>query len=169
MRPFIDTEDMQFMTSKTYIVRPAAESDRAQWEPLWQGYLEFYQSSLEPEITDLLWRRILDPDDGIQCRVAETSGGELAGLVHFFPHPHTWYADPVCYLNDLFVNPRIRGGGIGRALIDAVIDEAKRRQWAEVYWHTQHHNAIARGLYDKITGGTDGFVNYTIDISRYHQ
>lgn len=155
------------MTSNSYRIRPAAEADRAQWDPLWQGYLEFYQSRLAPEVTDLLWRRILDPDHGIQCRIAETSGGELSGLVHFFPHSHTWYADPVCYLNDLYVNPEIRGGGIGRALIEAVLDEAKRRGWAEVYWHTQHHNTVARGLYDKITGGTDGFVNYAIDLSRY--
>ncbi len=37
--------------------------------------------------------------------------------------------------------------------------------WSEVYWHTQNHNSVARGLYDKITGGTDGFVNYTIDVA----
>lgn len=152
------------MTSKAFTIRPADDADRAQWEPLWQGYLAFYESSLAPEITDLLWRRILDPDHDIQGRVAENSGGELLGLVHFFPHSHTWHAGPVCYLNDLYVNPQIRGGGIGRALIEAVIEEAKRRDWAEVYWLTQQHNAVARGLYDKITGGTDGFVNYSIDM-----
>ena len=155
------------MTSNALRIRPPAESDRAQWEPLWQGYLEYYESSLADEVTEELWRRIIDPDHPIQCRLAESADGELTGLVHFFPHPHTWYADPVCYLNDLFVAPKIRGGGIGRALIEAVIDEAKRRRWAEVYWHTQHHNAVARGLYDKITGGTDGFVNYCIIMSKY--
>jgi GNAT superfamily N-acetyltransferase len=154
------------MTANNFRIRPAVEGDRAQWEPLWQGYLEFYESSLAPAVTDTLWRRILDPDHEIQCRVAAAGGGELAGLVHFFPHAHTWYADPVCYLNDLYVNPEIRGGGVGRALIEAVIEEAKRRKWAEVYWHTQQHNAVARGLYDKITGGTDGFVNYTVDLSK---
>jgi hypothetical protein len=49
-------------------------------------------------------------------------------------------------------------------LIDAVIDAARQQGWAEVYWHTQSLNTIARGLYDKITGGTDGFINYTIDV-----
>ena len=43
-----------------------------------------------------------------------------------------------------------------------MVDEAREQNWAEVYWHTQQHNQVARGLYDKITGGTDGFVNYAI-------
>ena len=154
------------MTSPDYQIRPAFESDRIQWDPLWRGYLEFYQSRLADEITNLLWQRIMDPEHEIQCRVAESGSGDLVGLVHFFPHAHTWYASPVCYLNDLFVSPGIRGGGIGKMLIDAVIDEAIRQGWAEVYWHTQSHNTVARGLYDKITGGTDGFVNYTIDVAR---
>lgn len=152
------------MSSTRYNIRPATEADRAQWDPLWQGYLEFYESSLTATVTDLLWQRIMDPAHEIQCRVAEAVSGQLVGLVHFFPHAHSWYANPVCYLNDLFVSSEIRGGGIGRLLIDAVVDEARLQGWREVYWHTQNQNSVARGLYDKITGGTDGFVNYTIDI-----
>ena len=111
------------MNSNAFTIRPPAAGDRARWEPLWQGYLEFYQSSLADEVTELLWQRILDPAHEIRGLVAETDDG-LVGLVHFFPHAHTWYAEPVCYLNDLFVSPSLRGGGIGRALIAAVVDEA---------------------------------------------
>ena len=152
----MSTDDLQ--------IRSALDSDREQWDDLWRGYLSFYASSLATEVTNLLWQRIHDPAHEIQCRVA-ASDGNLLGLVHFFPHAHTWYANPVCYLNDLFVRPQIRGGGIGAGLVEAVVAEAKQRGWAEVYWHTQHHNTVARGLYDKITGGTDGFVNYTIDLA----
>ena len=154
------------MASKDYQIRPATSTDRQQWDLLWQGYLRFYDSILTPEITDILWQRIIDPAHEFQARVASAEDGSLVGLVHFFPHAHTWYPNPVCYLNDLFVLPDIRGGGIGKSLIEAVIDEAKLRQWREVYWHTQQNNTVARGLYDKMTGGTDGFVNYTIDMAR---
>ena len=153
------------MATDDYQIRGALDSDREQWGDLWQGYIRFYESTLTAEVSDLLWQRIHDPAHEIQCRVAAASDGTLLGLVHFFPHAHTWYADPVCYLNDLFVRPQIRGSGLGAELIEAVIVEAKRQRWAEVYWHTQHHNTVARVLYDKITGGTDGFVNYTIDLS----
>jgi len=155
------------MASTQFTIRSAISSDRAQWNPLWQGYLEYYESSLADEVTDLLWQRIVDPAREIQCRLAAADDGSLVGLVHFFPHAHTWYINPVCYLNDLFVLPGIRGGGIGKMLIEAVVDEARRQNWSEVYWHTQHFNSVARGLYDKLTGGTDGFVNYSIEVASY--
>ena len=155
------------MSTADHQIRCAFDSDRDQWDELWQAYISFYESSLTAEMTDLLWQRIHDPSHAIQCRVAAAGDGNLLGLVHFFPHAHTWYANPVCYLNDLFVRPQIRGGGIGAGLIDAVEAEAKQQGWAEIYWHTQHNNTVARGLYDKVTGGTDGFVNYTIDVSNW--
>jgi GNAT superfamily N-acetyltransferase len=115
------------MKSTTYQIRPATAADRAQWDPLWQGYLGFYETTLAPEVTDLLWQRILDPAHEIECRLAAAADASLAGLVHYFPHAHTWYANPVCYLNDLFVLPGIRGGGIGKLLIEAVNKEAGAR------------------------------------------
>lgn len=154
------------MSNDEYRIRHPRDSDRDQWNDLWQGYLHFYESSLTAEVTDLLWHRIHDPSHEIECRVAVAGEERLLGLVHFFAHAHTWHASPVCYLNDLFVRPEIRCGGIGEKLIHAVVDAARTRGWAEVYWHTQHFNSVARGLYDKVTGGTDGFVNYSISIAR---
>lgn len=153
------------MHASSYRIRAVTAADRKPWDPLWQGYLRFYESSLPDQTTDLLWQRILDPDHEIECRVAaEDDTAALLGLVHFFPHAHTWQASRVCYLNDLYVSPAARCGGIGKALIEAVIDEARERGWAEVYWMTQEHNAVARGLYDKLTGGNDGFVTYMVDV-----
>jgi GNAT superfamily N-acetyltransferase len=51
-------------------------------------------------------------------------------------------------LEDLFVDETIRGQGIGRALIDAVLDEAKKRGCSRVYWNTDETNQTARKLYD---------------------
>ena len=53
-----------------------------------------------------------------------------------------------------------------RALIEAVVAEANQRGWAEVFWHTQHDNSVARSLYDKIAGGIDGFVKYTLILHK---
>jgi GNAT superfamily N-acetyltransferase len=153
------------MTTGKFQIRSVTAADRTSWEPLWLAYIEFYQSTMPDDKTEVLWQRILDPAHEIQCRVAQDEQG-LIGLVHFFPHAHTWFKSQVCYLNDLFVSPTVRSGGTGAALIAAVVEEAENQGWAEVYWHTQDFNTVARGLYDKITGGTDGFVNYTIEISK---
>jgi GNAT superfamily N-acetyltransferase len=147
-------------------IRPACQNDRPQWDPLWRDYIRFYESMMTDEQTETLWQRIHDPENAIQCRVAEDSqAGKLVGMVHFFPHASTWNINPVCYLNDLFVSNEIRGAGIGEALINAVVEEARDQGWEEVYWLTQNHNSVARGLYDKLTGGSEGFVNYSINTS----
>lgn len=148
----------------SFSIRPAQPSDREQWQPLWEAYLVFYESVLPPESTDRLWKRIQDPNHGIQCLVAESTEEPeiLLGMVQFFPHDHTWEETQVCYLQDLYVNEAIRGGGIGAALIQAVEDTAKDNDWKFVYWQTKNDNTRARGLYDKLTGGANGFITYRL-------
>lgn len=155
------------MSSFSYTIRCPKTNDKAQWEPLWRDYIKFYESELSDEVTELLWQRIHDDLHPINCFVAENDfTGELIGLVHYIPHPSTWNARLYCYLEDLFVAPSIRGNGLGEALIKAVSDEARKQNWSDVYWHTQENNHQARGLYDKITGGTDGFICYRIESDK---
>lgn len=149
----------------TITIRQPRASEFNSWQPLWQQYLEFYQSGdLDSRLTDLLWQRIHDEQHEFACFVAENEQGDLVGLVHFFPHSNTWYKQPVCYLEDLFVAPVVRGLGVGEQLINAVIKTSEDNSWASVYWHTQCHNEVARGLYDKVTGGNDGFVKYSMAV-----
>jgi len=150
------------------IIRKPAEDDFSQWKALWQSYLVFYQTKLPSENTRVLWQRIVDPRHKFQCLAAVESEdrGQLIGLVHFFPHEDTWEVPPVGYLEDLFVKPEFRGKGYGRALIEAVVEEAKNRGWASVYWQTKHDNVTARKLYDALTGGTEGFVTYRMLLRR---
>ncbi|HEU0317849.1 MAG TPA: GNAT family N-acetyltransferase, partial [Solirubrobacteraceae bacterium] len=65
-----------------------------------------------------------------------------------------------CYLEDLFVARAARGGGAGRALIEAVYAAADARGADRVYWHTQEFNAPARSLYDTV-GRRTSFIVYT--------
>lgn len=143
----------------TVAVRPLAASDRAAWEPLWQGYLVFYEQDLEPSVTDETWRRLLDPSVDMHglCSVGES--GALTGIAHFLYHPVTWSIAPRCYLEDLFVAEAARGIGAGRALIEAVYAHADTRGADQVYWLTQDFNAEARRLYDRVARATP-FIKY---------
>ena len=69
---------------------------------------------------------------------------------------------PVCYLQDLFVDPALRAGGVGRQLIDWLVAEMKRQNWSRLYWNTRENNYRARGLYDKYTPHS-GFLRYVIN------
>jgi GNAT superfamily N-acetyltransferase len=143
----------------SFLVRDISSADQAQWTPLWQGYLDFYEmSGLSPEITENTWRRFLDPSEPVHALVAEADG-KLLGLVHYVFHRNTWCLEDVCYLEDLFTAASARGRGVGRALIEAVYAKALERKASRVYWLTQESNKTAQALYDKVASRTE-FIQY---------
>lgn len=139
-------------------IRPLAANDRAAWEPLWAGYLTFYRTDLSPEISDTAFARLTGGDPSMFAFAAEQNGA-MIGIVHCVMHPATWAIGPYCYLEDLFVSPDVRGGGVGRALIEAVYAQADARKAARVYWLTHESNATARKLYDTLATHA-GFIQY---------
>nr|WP_299503910.1 GNAT family N-acetyltransferase [uncultured Rhizobium sp.] len=147
----------------THTIRDANPADEAQWRRLWAGYLTFYKVELEPAVTDSTWKRIIDPASPVSMRVVE-QGGTLAGFAIHLLHPSTWVMNNDCYLEDLYLDPAFRGQGLGRALLDDLVDMAKTNGWSRLYWHTDEGNATARKLYDSYVK-TDGHVRYRMRIS----
>jgi GNAT superfamily N-acetyltransferase len=148
------------------LVRPVRQSDHAGWKPLWDGYNAFYGRSgptaLPNEITETTWRRFFDPAEPVFALVAEDAG-RLLGLTHYLFHRSTTRIEPTCYLQDLFTAPAERGRGIGRALIQAVFEQARSAGISRVYWQTQDSNAAGRLLYDKVARHA-GFIVYSAEI-----
>jgi GNAT superfamily N-acetyltransferase len=85
--------------------------------------------------------------------------GALAGITHYLFHESGWTMTPVCYLQDLFVDPAVRGTGGGRHLIEAVAQAALAAGSTRLYWLTQTQNEVARQLYDRLARHT-GFIRY---------
>lgn len=146
-----------------YQIRSPKDSDRSEWEVLWNEYLIFYESTIPQAHTDTLWARIFDDDHPIRGFVAERKvDSRLIGIVHFFPHLDTWEIRPVCYLQDLYVAKDARLNTVGSSLIRRVQEYSERENWVFVYWQTMHDNHIARKMYDKLTGGTTGSITYQL-------
>lgn len=143
----------------TYEIRDFRDTDRAEWEKLWQGYLTFYETDVPAAVTELTWRRLRDPEAPILGFCAAQPDGRLLGIVHYLFHPVTWAAGPRCYLEDLFTSAEARGKGIGRALIEAVYAAADKRGADQVYWLTAETNTTARALYDRVAKSTP-FIKY---------
>jgi GNAT superfamily N-acetyltransferase len=143
----------------TFTIRPLVATDRPQWRDLWRGYLDFYKADVPDNVTELTWRRLLDPEAPILGFCAAGDDDRLLGIVHYLFHPVTWAAGPRCYLEDLFTAPEARGQGVGRALIEAVYAAADARGADQVYWLTQEFNTTARRLYDQVAIATP-FIKY---------
>ncbi len=140
-------------------IRPIEPRDRAEWERLWTAYLDFYETSVAPAVYEASFTRLLgnDPHD-FHGLIAEVDG-KPAGLVHYLFHRHMWKIENVCYLQDLYADPDMRGQGVGRKLIEAVYAAADDAGCPSVYWLTQDFNATARKLYDRI-GRLTPFIRY---------
>jgi len=147
----------------TISVRPLKAEDKSRWLELWQGYLTFYETSLSSEQTELTWNRLMDSNYGVFGLMAEKDGA-MVGITHFMFRPSTWAPKDYCYLEDLFVDPTIRGGGAGRALISRVIELAKEHGAGRVYWTTKESNAQARILYDSFIKVSE-FVQYRFPLN----
>jgi GNAT superfamily N-acetyltransferase len=139
-------------------IRAISLDDRAIWERLWTGYLEFYKTSVPRETYDVTWARLNDPNEPVHLLGAYVDG-ELAGIVHYLFHRSCWSPGDYCYLQDLFVAEDARKLGLGRALIEAVEAEARAAGASRVYWLTHESNATARALYDKLAENL-GFIQY---------
>lgn len=142
----------------TVTVRPLDVKDEARWRELWAGYLEFYKiPDLDPKTTDNTWAMLCGAREDVFGLVAEVDG-DVVGLVHGVVHANTWVTTPICYLEDLFVDPGARGQGAGRALVEALVARAQANGMAQVYWRTADDNP-ARKLYDQLATKID-FVTY---------
>lgn len=147
------------------ILRPIVPSDKTAWRELWHDYCAFYEQTLAPETTQTLWARLLDADTPVNALVAvRTDTNAVVGFAHYVLHPHTWSDKPLCYLEDLYVSPEVRGQNIGHALISHLAETGTTNGWGRVYWHTETGNAPARRLYDRFAPADD-FVRYTITLS----
>jgi GNAT superfamily N-acetyltransferase len=139
-------------------IRPLQRDDHAAWLPLWRGYQAFYEADIPAGVTALTFERLLDPAEPMAGALA-WDGADAVGLVHRIRHRSCWTAGAYCYLQDLFVSPRARGGGVGSKLIEHVYEAARREGCSRVHWLTQESNATARLLYDSLAERS-GFIQY---------
>jgi GNAT superfamily N-acetyltransferase len=142
-------------------IRPVAATERKQWEPLWLGYLAFYEKSVPAAVTDFTWARVVEGRE-IEALIA-WEGERALGLVQYFLHPSTWNMGGNVYLQDLFVVPEARGKRIGRRLIAAVTEASKAKGAGVLYWQTEEFNGTARRLYERVAKRAP-FVRYNVEL-----
>jgi len=143
-------------------IRPIEARDAARWRALWDGYCAFYEREHDEAVARHTWERIMDPAGPVHAIVAERDDGYVIGMANYILHDNTATLSPVCYLQDLFVDPAARARGVGKQLIDWLVAAMAREGWSRLYWNTKENNYRARGLYDKYTPHS-GFLRYVVN------
>jgi GNAT superfamily N-acetyltransferase len=87
------------------------------------------------------------------------------GLAVLRFRPGIWANALECYLAELYVVPDRRGHGLGRALMEAAIDLARREGADHMDLGTSEDDVAARALYESLgfsnrEGKPDGPINY---------
>lgn len=139
-------------------ILPVTAAHHDAWYPLWQAYLRFYETELADAISAETWKRFLDPAEPTNAALAWVDG-KAVGMVHWIYHRTNWSVENACYLQDLYVDSKQRGGGIGRQLIEHVYATAKAAGCAKVHWLTHETNATAISLYEQVAE-RPGFIQF---------
>ena len=135
-------------------IRPATPAD----VPL---ILEFIRDLAEYErepqaavasAADLL-RDGFGPEPKFRVDIAEWSG-EPAGFAFYFWNYSTWQGRPGLYLEDLFVRPRFRGKGIGKALLVHLARVALKNNCGRLVWQVLDWNTPAIEFYESLGAET---------------
>jgi GNAT superfamily N-acetyltransferase len=74
----------------------------------------------------------------------------LVAFALFFGNYSTFLTQPGLYLEDIFVLPAYRRGGIGKALLSAVARIARERQCGRLEWSVLDWNASAIAFYERV-------------------
>jgi GNAT superfamily N-acetyltransferase len=132
-------------------VRPIREEELEEALPLIEEYQRFYRAEPDTERNRRFFSRFIHPsDEGLL--LGAWADGRLVGFATlYWFHSSTKAVDSVL-MNDLFVREDVRGGGIGRALIQASLDEVRQRGADHLEWYTAPDNATAQRLYDSFPG-----------------
>jgi len=152
--------------SSSILTRPIERSDYEAWRPLWDGYNAFYgrggETALPEEVTSATWERFFTAGEPVRALVAEHQG-RVVGLAHYVFHRSTTRLHDVCYMQDLFTAELMRGKSVGRHLILAVYEAARRAGCSRVYWQTHASNAKGRALYNRVAEHK-GFIVYAHEL-----
>lgn len=149
--------------SDAILLRSAREADWQRWSELMQAYAEFYNVTVDAAALQATWGWIHEPHEHFWCTLAEDANGAVVGFTQYQLMHRSLSGSMVCYLSDLFVEPSVRGVGVGRKMIDHVFEFAREREVPNVRWLTQDFNTTARKLYDSY-GEKSDFILYSFPV-----
>lgn len=140
-------------------IRKAGEQDLVAVYSLIREFADFQGT---PEKVTVTAAQLAEDKALFRCFVAEAHGGAIVGFASFFFAYYSW-TGKAAYLDDLYVKAAWRKGGIGKQLLQAVIDLAERENCHKVRWQVSRWNTAAIGFYQSM-GATIDEVERNCDL-----
>ena len=132
-------------------IRPAAENDYPAIVEMFKEFAHF--EHLDERLTNTV-ERIKAEAEYFNCFVAINNEDEIVGYATYFFAYFTWTGKSL-YMDDLYVKESCRGEGIGKLLINKVIEFAKTSRCHKLRWQVSDWNAPAIGFYKSLGAEID--------------
>ena len=160
-------------------VAPIGDAAYAEALPLIAAYQRFYEVEPNEARNASFFRRFLDDSHaspsgsasgassrppGVLLGARVDGAGPLVGYACLHWRLDTVTAKEVVCLHDLYAVPEMRGTGVGRALLEAAADVARKRGAASLVWSTAPDNATAQRLYDATSAARSTWVEYELPV-----
>lgn len=129
-------------------VRRVSEADVPVVVDMVHELADYEQAAEECHLTaDQLHAALFCEAPALYGHVAEADG-EIAGYALWFLNFSTWRGTHGIYLEDLYVRPRHRGTGLGKALFEELARECVRHGYARFEWWVLNWNTPAIRFYE---------------------
>jgi GNAT superfamily N-acetyltransferase len=77
-------------------------------------------------------------------------GDKAVGYAFYFYTYSTFLAKPTLYLEDIYINDKYRGSGIGKKLMEKLFSTAKAKKCGRMEWIVLDWNKNAINFYDRL-------------------
>ncbi len=143
------------------IVRPAVAADVPELLRLVHELAAYEKEPEAVEATPADYLAIMFPAEGDPTGFAEVAevNGRLVGMALWFVTFSTWTGRNGIWLEDFFVEPEHRGGGVGHALLTRLARVAALRGYRRLEWLVLDWNQSAIDFYE--TRGAQGMSDWT--------
>jgi ribosomal protein S18 acetylase RimI-like enzyme len=131
------------------MIRLATAADVDRVAPLFDAYRQFYGLPSDPGLCRQYLAERLGRDESVVLLAGEADGTTL-GFVQMYPGFSSLAAARTYVLYDLFVAPAARERGVGRRLMEAAAEEARRRGAVSLVLSTAKTNHPAQRLYESL-------------------
>lgn len=151
------------MNGSPIVITRAELPDLDALTPLFDGYRQFYEQASDLTLArDFLKERLSNRDSVVFIARCDD---QATGFTQLYPSFSSTRAHRVFILNDLFVTPEARRGGVAERLLEAAADFAREVGALRLTLSTAKSNIPAQRLYDRLDWQRDDvFLTYNLAI-----
>ena len=145
------------------MIREATPDDLPALMPLFRGYADFYKSDPDDGDLEALLREVMAaPQNVAYLLVATDDEGRIVGFANNAWKWSSLRGSKIVLLDDLFVDPNVRGQGHADALIEATAEIARKGGAPVLLWYTAHDNHRAQAVYNRVGGRAGDYKEYEL-------